>query len=255
MNEIANALACKKNAELAVVPIGTGNDFIRVFTHMENFSDLDKIVEGKPMLMDMIKFGDKYSLNILNIGFDCDVVKRVEEIKRASWVPNGMAYSIAVTQVLTKGYGQTFKVTTDDGQVFDGEHLLVAFANAQYYGGGYRPAPTALVNDGYMEMCLVDKVSRPTFMKLLPKYKAGTHLSNMDKTPYIHYVKCKKAYFESADTVGVCADGEISPAKRLDIEVIPNAINIVVPNGSKCFASRKKNKKTENTVEKDEDND
>ena len=236
MNEVANATAGVKNAELAVIPIGTGNDFIKSFSHEDNFSDIEKMILGKSIATDVIKFNDKYSLNILNIGFDCDVVKRVEEIKRESWVPHGMAYTMAVMQVITREYGTTFKVTTDKGETFDGEHLLVLFANAQYYGGGYRSAPRALLNDGLMDICIVDKVSRPTFMKLLPKYKAGTHLDNPEKTPFIHYTQCKKAVFESDNVVGVCADGEISPAKRLEIEVVPHGINVVVPVGSKCTA-------------------
>lgn len=251
MNEIANALACRKNAELAVVPIGTGNDFLKIFTELENFSDMEKFILGKAVPMDIIKFGDRYALNILNIGFDCEVVKRVEEIKRASWVPHGMAYSIAVTQVITKMYGSDFKITTDDGHVFDGNHILVAFANAQYYGGGYRPAPTALVNDGYMEICLFDKISRPTLIKLLPKYKAGTHLENLEKRPYLHYLKCKKATFEAPDTMTVCADGELLPAKKLDIEVVPLGINVVIPQGSKCMALVKRHHHKETEENKD----
>ena len=136
MNEVANAVACKPNAELAIIPNGTGNDFIRSFTHTENFSDIEKVISGRAVPMDIIKYGDNYSLNILNIGLDCDVVKRVDEIKRASWVPHGMAYSIAIAHVLTKVYGTKFTLTTENGEVFDGDHILAVFANARYYGGG-----------------------------------------------------------------------------------------------------------------------
>jgi len=251
MNEVANAVALHKNAEIAVVPIGTGNDFLRVFTNIDNFSDIEKIILGKAMPMDIIKFGeDKYSLNILNIGFDCEVVKRVEEIKRESWVPHGMAYSIAVTQVITKLYGSDFKITTDDGKVFDGNHILVAFANAQYYGGGYRPAPTALVNDGKMDVCLFDKIPRSKLVKVLPKYKSGKHVENIEKMPFLHYFQCKKVTFEAANTITVCADGELSPAKKLEIELVPLGINVVVPKGSHCFAAVKK--ATHNKIEKTE---
>ncbi len=250
MNEVANALAGVKHAELAVIPIGTGNDFIKSFSHEEYFADIEKMIQGRSIATDIIKFNNKYSLNILNIGFDCDVVKRVEEIKRESWVPHGMAYTIAALQVITREYGMNFKVTTDTGETFDGEHLLVIFANAQYYGGGYKSAPKAMLNDGLMDICVVDKVSRPTFMTLLPKYKAGTHLDDSEKTPFIHYLQCKKAVFEAEETVGVCADGEISAAKRLEIEVVPKGINVVVPKGSKCTAWVKTPSEQKNNTDK-----
>lgn len=236
VNGVANALACMQNAELAIIPSGTGNDFVKAFSNLENFNDITKVIKGKALPMDLIKYGDKYSINILNIGFDCDVVARVEEIKRKPYMIKGMAYPTAVMQVFMKGYGVEFKVETDDGQVFDGEHVLALFANAKYYGGGFKSAPNAYVNDGLMEVVVVDKVSRPNFIKLLPKYKAGTYVDYIDKYPFIHYIRCKKAKFSCNSVMGVCGDGEISPATTLDIEVIPNAINVVCPEGSTCIA-------------------
>lgn len=244
MNEVANAVACQSNAEIAVIPNGTGNDFIRSFSHMDNFSDIDASILGKSMPMDIIKYGDKYSLNILNVGLDSDVVKRVEEIKRASWVPHGMAYSIAITQVLTRSYGQHFKLTTEDGTVYENDFIIAVFANARYYGSGYKSAPNALLNDGLMDVCFFDKIPRRTLMKILPKYKSGSYIETLDQTPYIHCFKCKKITFDAPDFMSVCADGELSPAKHLDIEVIKDGINVVVPKGSKCLALVKKNKET-----------
>lgn len=245
MNEVVNAVVGKPNAELAVVPTGTGNDFIRIFSHKENFSDIKKMICGKPMQMDAVKYNDKYSLNILNIGFDCDVVNTVEEIKRNPLVPKSMAYSVAVMQTLTQKYGKRFNVITDDGRSFDNEHLFALFANAQYYGGGYRSAPLAAVNDGLMDVCIVDKVSRATFVKLLSKYKSGTYMDDPKKVPFVHYFKCKKVTLESEETEGICADGEVSPIKRIEIEVVPNSVLVVVPDGSKCRATAKKVKNEE----------
>lgn len=250
MNEVANAVACKPNAELAIIPNGTGNDFIRSFTHSENFSDIEKVISGRAVPMDIIKYGENYSLNILNIGLDCDVVKRVDEIKRASWVPHGMAYSIAIAHVLTKVYGTKFTLTTENGEVFDGDHILAVFANARYYGGGYKPAPEAMLNDGLMDVCFFDKIPRTTMLKVLPTYKSGKYVETLDKTPYIHYFKCKKITFESPEFISVCADGELSPAKKFDIEVVPFGIKVVIPSGSKCHALIRKSK--ENSEEKEE---
>ncbi|MBQ0125119.1 MAG: hypothetical protein KBS59_02195, partial [Clostridiales bacterium] len=66
-----------------------------------------------------------------------------------------------------------------------------------------------------------------------------------EKTPYVHYVRCKKAIFEAEKKMGVCADGEISPAKKLEIEVIPNAIKVVMPQGCKCMALQKPRAKSQ----------
>lgn len=248
MNEVVNSLVGNPMAELAIVPAGTGNDFIRIFSHKENFNDIKKIINGSSIKIDAVRYNDRYSLNILNIGFDCDVVSAVEEIKRNPLIPKSMSYSAAVMQTLTRKYGKMFKVITEDGKVIGGEHLLALFANAQYYGGGYKAAPFALVNDGLLDVIVIDKVSRATFVKFLSKYKSGTYMDVPEKVPFVHYFKCKKVIFESEETSGVCADGEISPAKKLEIEIVPNSVNVVVPEGSKCRALFKKVKNEEFSI-------
>ena len=251
MNEVANGIVGIENAQLAVVPKGTGNDFVKIFSSPENFNNIGKIICGKPMKMDIIKFNDKYSLNILNVGFDCDVVKKVEEIKRGALVLPGMAYPLGILKTLTSNYGMNIKITTDNGDIFEGEHLLALFANARYYGGGYKSAPYAYVNDGLMDVCVVEKIPRSKFIQIIPKYKNGTYYENPEKVPFVHYVKCKKVIFESDKTIGICADGEISPTKKAEIEIVSNAINVVVPQGCRCRAEFKGlNINQETTLEK-----
>ena len=148
-------------------------------------------------------------------------------------------------------YGMNIKITTDNGDVFEGEHLLALFANARYYGGGYKSAPYAYVNDGLMDVCVVEKIPRSKFIHIIPQYKKGTYYENPEKVPFVHYVKCKKVILESEKTIGICADGEVSPIKRAEIEIISNAINVVVPQGCKCRAEFKSlNINQETTLEK-----
>lgn len=89
-------------------------------------------------------------------------------------VPSKLAYLFSVADVFTKTFGKSFKVLIDDRELIEREFMLLALANANYYGDGFQVAPDALLNDGYMNLCLVDKVSRTEFIKLVAKYKAGT---------------------------------------------------------------------------------
>lgn len=247
VNEVVNGIVSFPNAELAVVPVGTGNDFIKSFSHSENFSDISNLIAGHTMRSDVIKYNKRYSVNILNIGFDCAVVQKVEQIKRSALVPQSMSYTFGVVSTLMKNYGDRFRLTTDTGETFDGEFLLCIFANASYYGGGYKAGPLAAINDGLMDVCVVDKVPRSKFIAMIEKFKNGTMVNEMEKYPFYHYMKCKKVTFDSERPIGVCADGEISPARHLEIEVIPNALTVVVPKGSKCLASLKKPKQAKQT--------
>jgi diacylglycerol kinase family enzyme len=111
---------------------------------------------------------------MLNTGFDCEVVVKMQEIKRR--VPAGMAYALGVLIELFKKPCVKLRVTADDVFVEEGEKLLCAVANGGFYGGGYHPLPHASLCDGMLDVCLVNNVSRFRFLSLIGKYKKGTHL-------------------------------------------------------------------------------
>jgi YegS/Rv2252/BmrU family lipid kinase len=236
LSEVVNGVVGNDNAEIAVIPAGTGNDFIRTFRHPEYFSAIQKQILGTAKKIDVLKYNDRYSLNIINVGFDCDVVQKVGEIKRNAFVPSKLAYIMGIVAVFAKPLGKKFKVTIDDGEPIENKFMLCAMANALYYGGGFKAAPLAKLNDGYMDLCLVDVVSRLDFIRIIPKYKAGEHVdeNGNSKYPFVRYRKCKKVVIESEDTIGISGDGEVSPINKVLVEVIPNAIAFSIPEDSGC---------------------
>ncbi|MBQ3488971.1 MAG: YegS/Rv2252/BmrU family lipid kinase [Clostridia bacterium] len=241
--EVLNGAVGYDNAEITVIPAGTGNDFIKTFQNPEYFSDVKRQILGIAEQMDLLKYNNKYSLNIVNIGFDCDVVQKVSEIKRKSLVPSKLAYIMGIADTFTKPLGKNFKVLIDDNELIEKDFMLCAMANALYYGNGFKAAPLAKVNDGYMDLCLVDRVSRSKFIKIISKYKAGLHVdeNRNSKYPFLRYQKCKKVVIESKEIIGVCGDGEISPIRKVVIEIVPKAISFSIPKGSVCNALQDKN--------------
>ena len=236
LSEVLNGAVGNDNAEIAVIPAGTGNDFVKTFRHPEYFTAIQKQILGTAEKIDLLKYNDRYSLNIINVGFDCDVVVKVAEIKRKSFVPSKLAYIMGIISVFTKPLGKKFKVTIDDNESIEKDFMLCAMANALYYGGGFKAAPLAQLDDGYMDLCLVDRVSRADFIKIIPKYKAGQHVDKdgNSKYPFVRYQKCKKVIIESETTIGVCGDGEVSPTNRVVVEVVPDAIAFSIPKDSGC---------------------
>ncbi len=242
--EVLNGVVGHENAEITVIPMGTGNDFIKTFTNPEYFADVKRQLFGAAEKIDVLQYGDRYAMNVVNLGFDCDVVQRVSEIKRSAAVPRKMAYTAAIADVFTKPYGKEFKVLIDGEEFAEREFMLCAMANAQYYGDGYRVAPHALLNDGLMDLCLVDCVSRAKFVRLISKYKAGDHVDVEDRSlyPFLHFQKCESVVIESKHTMGICGDGEISPVKTVEIRCIPKAISFSIPKGSFCTALKRETK-------------
>lgn len=237
--EVLNGAVGYPLAEIAAVPSGTGNDFIRSFSNEAYFSDIKRQLHGKSEKIDLIKFNNKYCINVLNIGFDCDVVQRVSEFKRSVLVPSKMAYIVGILDVFAKSMGKNFKMLIDDRELVEREFILGALANARFYGGGFQVAPNALLNDGKMDLCLIDRISRVEFVKLIGKYKSGHHVNANDVSPYpcVHYQKCEKVLIESRKSIAVCTDGEVSPHKTLVVESAPKAISFSIPKGCRCIAN------------------
>ena len=214
---------CNDTAQIKVVPVGSGNDFVRSFEG----------VKGE-VAVDVMQFNDKYGINVINMGFDCEVVRRAAKIKKTPLVSGKMAYIFGVVGELMhkKAMDATVTVTYADGtsEVIEDKMLLIAVANANWYGGGFKVAPTALVNDGLLDLYIIKNVSTKTFLSLVGDYKKGEHV-DLEKDEikekfkdYIFYKKCVGVKVEGCKSV--CADGEIFEETEVDIKVVPQAINL-----------------------------
>jgi len=232
LSEIVNSAPCNPNVEFGVIPYGTGNDFVRNFTNKELFCSIDEQLDGKTVSLDLIKYNDAYSVNMVNIGFDCAVVKEATRIKKNKLVPNGLSYTFGIIKVLLRKIGTKMRLIFDDGEVWEDVYTLTAIANGKFCGGGYRAVPMAKPNDGYLEISAIKKVSRLTFIRLVKSYKKGTHLQNKKAEKYFNVRRDTHFKMEFDAPVPICIDGDIKGVKTVDFSIVPNAFNFVVPNGS-----------------------
>ena len=170
---------------------------------------------------------------MVKIGFDCAVAKEADYMKKNRMVPGSLSYIIGVVKVLFRKFGTPMKLIFDDGEVIDSELLLTAIGNGQYCGGGFDAVPKAVLNDGLMDVCIIDKISRFTFIKLVKSYKSGTHLENKAAQAFIRYRRVSHFRMEFEAPIPICVDGEIKGAKNIDFEVIPAGFHFVIPKGSK----------------------
>lgn len=240
INEIANSAPSNPNVEFGVIPNGSGNDFVRNFTNTKNFSDIEAQLDGTPVSFDLIKLNEYYCVNMVNIGFDCSVVKEASKLKKSKLVPPGFSYILGVVVVLFKKFGTKMKLIFDDGEVLEKEFTLTAIGNGKYCGGGFRSAPRAMLNDGLLDIIAIDKVSRLTFIKLVKFYKNGTYLENKKAQRVIKYRQDSHFKMEFDSPVPICIDGEIKGAKTIDFSVVKDAFNFVIPKGSEYKDSKNK---------------
>ncbi len=232
--EAANAIlssGCSDTVSLIVHPFGTGNDFSRNFTD----DGKDAPARGKSHRIDLIRFGQRYAANEINLGFDCDVVIRTQKVKRFPLFRGSIAYMISVLLTLFRPLGKMFDFTVTDESGNEsrvqGKFLLCLAANGGYYGGGFRCAPRAQLDDGLLEFLWVDKISRLKFLTFFLGYRKGKHL-NPDGTvcgkyaSFLHYKRIRSVSFRSVGEL--CADGEIYREKDLTVEAVPRVLSVCV---------------------------
>ena len=86
LSEIVNSAPSNTNVEFGVIPYGSGNDFVRNFKNQELFFDIDAQLDGETVLLDLIKYNDNYSVNVINIGFDCAAARVAAKLKRKKFI-------------------------------------------------------------------------------------------------------------------------------------------------------------------------
>ncbi len=230
LHEVTNGCIEHKDVEVACLAIGSGNDFVKNFGKIDDFKDINKLVNGTSTTIDLMKVDDKdYCINILNYGFDGEVTFKMLRYKGLPLVSGPMSYNLAVVDSMLFKMSHNIKLTTDDEVVCDGKTLLVAVANGLCYGGGFYCAPRAKIDDGLIDICLVKKVSRFKVASLIKDYKKGKHLENEKLKDLVVYKKCKKVTIESNKPVAYAIDGEVFRKNKVTIEIVPNKLKFIKP--------------------------
>jgi YegS/Rv2252/BmrU family lipid kinase len=231
LHEVINAAVYYSHASVGVIPCGSGNDFVKNFDNHYIFGDIEAQVSGRTVKIDMIKAQNEYAVSVCNIGFDADAAFNMHKFKKIPFITGSGCYILSVLYCLLKKLGKKLKVVLDDDYTFEGTFLLGVAANGHSYGGGYKCAPKALINDGVIDICFVNKMSRFKILGLIGSYKNGTHLKNEKLKEYITYKKCSKARIISTEKINVCIDGENYVFDEVDFEIVPQSLNFHLPKG------------------------
>ena len=207
---------------VCAVQIGSGNDFVR---SLGGASDLETILaeyEAYPVReIDVGTVNGEYFANITTVGYDAEVVQNAEKFKKIPLLRRfSYIMSIFYTLFTYKGLYANAEI---DGEKYEGKVLLIACANGQYYGGGVRIAPTAVLDDGFLDVYLVDSVSMFKLFTLLPKLLNGSHIN----LKYVHRFLAKNIKITSNDKFLLNIDGDLFWRESAEIGIVPNGLKIL----------------------------
>lgn len=209
------------------MPMGSGNDFIRSVSTVNDFDSVAKgIKEPVKKVLDLGLIDGGCFANIASVGFDAEIVKNAQKFKDIP-VLRKLSYILSIFYTLFSYRGLKLKMTVD-GEVIDGDFLLVAVANGQYYGGGIKIAPTAELNDGYFDVIYAPAMSRLEVLTILPRLLNGSHLSHKKVTR----IQAKNVTIESDTEFLRNTDGDLKPAKRTDISIKENGLTVILPGSN-----------------------
>ena len=227
VNEVANGIIGYDNAAMSVIPVGTGNDFLKNFG-----DDAENLWDGPQFPMDAIDVNGRVALTIACSGIDARVAKDVHKYSESPLLDGkgSYIYSLAVN-FLFKGIGSHWIVTLDDVPM-EGDWSLIAVCNGRYYGGGFMPVAEARMDDGVLNTLVVKKVNRRTFLKFVGPYSKGGY------TQFPQYAHCScpkviRIHSEKPDIV-TCLDGECVTNSDVTIKMHDKKLNFFGPEGCSC---------------------
>ena len=225
INEVASGLVGSKNKYLAVIPLGSGNDFVKYY-HDKNFLDIDALLHGKTEKIDLIKVNDRYLINMGHCGFEAKVASVANQVKLKG---RKNAYTKGVISAILKGRFNKFEVIADGEKISKKSILIFNFANGKFAGGSYKCSPKAINNDGLIDVVLVHSMPLLRFLTCIKKYKKGEHVDCEKLKDKIVYRKVNHLEINSNEKVELSIDGEIITDKHFSVDIIPNEINFIVP--------------------------
>jgi diacylglycerol kinase (ATP) len=206
---------------LAMIPAGTGNDFVRTLGW--SLEDVDAILEAilstKPSSVDLGLVDGEWFAAILSTGFDSIVNEKANAM---SWPKGPMKYNAAIAIVLPRFKPHHYEIVLDD-RTISTQAMLIAVSNGRSYGGGMLVCPQADVSDGYFDVMVLHPVSKLEFIKVFPRVFKGTHITH----PAVEIVRSKSVKI-TADAVAY-ADGERIGQLPVSAQCIPGALMTWLP--------------------------
>ena len=225
INEVATALVGKTNKYLGVMPFGSGNDFVKYYNGID-FTSVQKLFKGTPEKIDIMKINEYYCINMCGIGFEA-MVGSIANQAKAKGLKN--PYNIGLRKAIFKGRFNDIKIVVDGEQITKGKMIICTLGNCQYAGGKYKCSPRANNKDGLIDVVLFHSMSLLRFLTCIKKYERGEHLE-------YNGIKKKRVYrrgthieVSSKKPIDICIDGEIVNSDKFDVSILPQAINLIVP--------------------------
>jgi YegS/Rv2252/BmrU family lipid kinase len=230
LSSLAGHVAAR-GGTLGIAPAGRGNDFARMLgLPSAPAAAAEVLLSGAPKMVDLLRVtipgcAPRVVVSSAYSGLDARAAEIVELVR---WMPVNLQYPYSALHAMATFRPTRFRVAVDgDGAEYVGSSVVVA--NSAYYGKGMKIAPGAVVDDGLLDVVIIEARSRRKLMQSLPKVYEGAHVN----LPSVHVRRGRRVEVTASPQAPMGGDGE--PVGRLPgltqppavIEVLPEALTVL----------------------------
>jgi YegS/Rv2252/BmrU family lipid kinase len=226
VNEVVNGLVAASpdapRPALAVIPMGTANDFARgLGLPQDPGAALRLAATGASSELDVVRVNDRCFINVSTGGFGAGATR--DASRGAKRRLGALAYVLQGMRMLLRYDLTAAHFELDGASVYSGRYVFFAVGNARRTGGGAQVTPRADPGDGKLDIVILGDVSRLDFLTLLPDLRAGTHM----ESPDVLYLRGDALEVRSSSPLQVNADGEAVPGSAFRYEVLERRLRVI----------------------------
>ena len=208
---------------VGVLPGGRGNDFARVLgIPREPAAACEVLVSGAVRSLDLGEADGNTFLSIASCGFDSEANRLANETQV---VRGNLVYAYAALRTLASWKAATFTVKLNGGAPRTIVGCTVAAANSKAYGGGMFMAPDASLEDGLLDVVVVEDASKLQLLRMLPLLFKGTHVHK----PNVHVERARQIEIAADRPFTMYADGDPIAGLPVTVRALPHAVRVIVP--------------------------
>jgi diacylglycerol kinase family enzyme len=234
-----NGIVGLPNVELAIIPYGTGSDFVMSFGGKEIIPEMRNIeaqIQAPVIPVDIIDCGNIYALNSCAVGFEAmalrwcyPVMKTFLKLRRRFPAVTSTILRISgIVEMFDKGVREQYYQIQMDDEKIEGAMGLIHIANSPGYPVNISVIPEAMPDDGLLDMVIYRQASIVEGMRLMPFYLQGRHgrFSELYIYRRVQYVSIR-----SDQPLGISLDGEVFFDTSFTIRIVPKAVRIASVGG------------------------
>ena len=238
LNEVVNGIFIQKNVPseeilVAMIPVGTGNDWCRMFNIPFDYEKAVEIIEKEETFLQDIgivnyyqsgKQKQRYFINVAGMGYDAIVAAKTNKDKERGRGGVLTYLKNLLSSLMFYKFSQVKMTIDGDNEGCNCKTFSISVGICKYNGGGMMQLPNAIADDGLFDITLIKKLSRFAVIKQIKNLYDGSFIDH----PKVETLRAKTLKIESEPLINLEVDGESLGYSPFQFEIIPKSLRVLI---------------------------